>query len=74
VFVDGRFLKNKIFEPIIMISSDIIKDRIFKSLVFYIRLILALKLQMSISVAKIQIKVVLLRLNIKPINIDEEKI
>jgi len=37
VFVDGRFLKNKIFEPIIMISSDIIKDRIFKSLVFYIR-------------------------------------
>jgi hypothetical protein len=57
-----------------MISSDIIKDRIFKSLVFYIRLILALKLQMSISVAKIQIKVVLLRLNIKPINIDEEKI
>jgi len=57
-----------------MISSDIIKDRIFKSLVFYIRLILALKLQMSISVAKIQIKVVLLRLNIKPIIIDEEKI
>jgi len=29
---------------------------------------------MSISVAKIQIKVVLLRLNIKPIIIDEEKI
>jgi len=57
-----------------MISSDIIKARIFKSLGFYIRLILALKLQMSISVAKIQIKVVLLRLNIKPINIDEEKI
>jgi len=34
---------------------------------------LALKLQTSITVTKIQIKVVLLRLNIKLINIDEEK-
>jgi hypothetical protein len=35
---------------------------------------LALKLQKSSIVAKVQIKVVLLRLNIKPIKIDEEKI
>jgi hypothetical protein len=35
---------------------------------------LALKLQKSNTVTKIQIKVVLLRLNIKLINIDEEKI
>ena len=35
---------------------------------------LALKLQMRDTVTKIQIKVVLLRLNIKLINVDEEKI
>jgi hypothetical protein len=35
---------------------------------------LALKLQKSSTVTKIQIKVVLLRLNIKPIKIDEEEI
>jgi len=35
---------------------------------------LALKLQIRDTVTKIQIKVVLLRLNIKLINVDEEKI
>jgi hypothetical protein len=57
-----------------MISNDLIKDRSFYWPVFSILLRLALKLQKSNKVTKIQIKVVLLRLNIKPINIDEEKI
>jgi hypothetical protein len=57
-----------------MISNDLIKDRSFYWPVFSILLRLALKLQKSNKVTKIQIKVVLLRLNIKSINIDEEKI
>jgi len=57
-----------------MISNDLIKKSSFLFPVFFCRLRLALKLQKSNTVTKIQIKVVLLRLNIKPINIDEEKI
>jgi len=57
-----------------MISTDLIKNRSYYPSVSAILLRLALKLQKSITVTKIQIKVVLLRLNIKPINIDEEKI
>jgi len=57
-----------------MISNDLINKSSFLFPVFFCRLRLALKLQKSNTVTKIQIKVVLLRLNIKPINIDEEKV
>ena len=43
-------------------------------MVYSLTIILALKLQKRATVTKIQIKMVLLRLNIKPINVDEEKI
>jgi hypothetical protein len=73
-FVDGRSLKNNIFEPIIMINSQLKYITSFLTKLLSCMLRLALKLQKSSIVAKVQIKVVLLRLNIKPIKIDEEKI
>jgi hypothetical protein len=57
-----------------MISNDLVKKRPFLTSVFCSGLRLALKLQKSNTVTKIQIKVVLLRLNIKLVNINEEKI
>ena len=57
-----------------MISNELMNKSSFLWLVFFLQLRLALKLQKSNTVTKIQIKVVLLRLNIKLIKIDEEKI
>jgi len=57
-----------------MISNDLINISSLLRVVFFLQLRLALKLQKSYTVTKIQIKVVLLRLNIKLIKIDEEKI
>jgi len=57
-----------------MISNDLINNSSLLRVVFFLQLRLALKLQKSYTVTKIQIKVVLLRLNIKLIKIDEEKI
>ena len=74
VLVDGRLLKYKSLEPIIMIRSNLNCLFQFYVLDYYLMLRLALKLQMMVAVTKIQIKVVLLRLKIKLINVDEEKI
>ena len=57
-----------------MIISHLVENKSFSLSVFSMLIRLALKLQKSMTVTKIQIKVVLLRLNIKLINIDEEKI
>jgi hypothetical protein len=57
-----------------MISNDLDKINSFLPADFSSLYRLALKLQKRSTVTKIQIKVVLLRLNIKLINIDEEKI
>jgi hypothetical protein len=53
-----------------IIDTDYI---VFNARISYLRK-LALKLQKYLPVTKVQIKVVLLPLNIKLINIDEEKI